>query len=59
MPRNIVDLSAHSRIIRDEPWHLQFWESTTAEISDFLRDPRGALAQSSGSSFPMTADSSR
>jgi len=31
MPRKIVDLSARSRIIREEPWHLHFWESTAEE----------------------------
>lgn len=45
MPRNIVDLSARSQIIRDEPWHMHFWESTPDEILSFLRDPRGQLAR--------------
>jgi hypothetical protein len=45
MPRNIVDLSARSRIIRDEPWHLHFWESTPNEILDFLRKPREQLRE--------------
>lgn len=31
MPSKVVDLSARSRIIRDEPWHLHFWESTPEE----------------------------
>jgi hypothetical protein len=43
MPKKIVDLSAVSEIIRDEPWHLHFWESTPDEFFDFLRDPRGEL----------------
>ncbi|HEX8646545.1 MAG TPA: hypothetical protein VF715_06565 [Thermoleophilaceae bacterium] len=43
MPSKIVDLSARSEIIRDEPWHLHFWESTPSEVADFLRDPRGQL----------------
>lgn len=43
MPKMVVDLSARSRHIRDEPWHLHFWESEVAEVLDFLRDPRAAL----------------
>jgi hypothetical protein len=45
MPRKIVDLSARSRIIRDEPFHVHFWESTPAEFLEFLRNPRMELAQ--------------
>ena len=45
MPRKIVDLSARSEVIRDEPWHLHFWESTPEDILNFLRDPRGQLEQ--------------
>ncbi len=44
MPSKIVDLSARSRIIRDEPFHLHFWECTPAEYLDFLRNPRKTLA---------------
>jgi len=43
MPSKIVDLSARSAIIRDEPFHLHFWECTPAEYLDFLRDPRKTL----------------
>jgi hypothetical protein len=43
MPRKIVDFSAISRIIRDEPFHLHFWESTPQELLDFLKDPRAEL----------------
>jgi len=45
VPSKITDLSARSKVIRDEPWHLHFWESRPAEILDFLRDPRGQLAE--------------
>jgi len=45
MPRKIVDFSARSRIIRDEPFHLHFWESTPSEVLAFLQDPRGELAK--------------
>lgn len=45
MPRKIVDLSARSEVIRDEPWHLHFWESEPAEVADFLRNPRGQLKE--------------
>jgi hypothetical protein len=45
MPSKVVDLSARSSIIRDEPWHLHFWESTPAEIAAFLRHPREELAR--------------
>jgi hypothetical protein len=44
VPRKIVDLSARSRHIRDEPWHLHFWEETPEEALEFLRRPREALA---------------
>ena len=45
MPRKIVDLSARSEVIRDEPWHLHFWESTPSDLVAFLRDPRGQLKE--------------
>ena len=44
MPSKIVDLSARSAIIRDEPFHLHFWECTPEEYLDFLRDPRKTLS---------------
>jgi hypothetical protein len=43
MPRKLVDLSARSRIIREEPWQLHFWESSPGEALEFLRDPRREL----------------
>ncbi len=45
MPKKIVDFSAVSRIIRDEPFHLHFWESTPAEVLEFVKNPRGELAK--------------
>ncbi len=44
MPSKIVDLSARSAIVRDEPFHLHFWECTPEEYLDFLRDPRKTLS---------------
>lgn len=44
MPTKIVDLSARSEIIRDEPFHVHFWECTPAEYLEFLRSPRKLLA---------------
>ena len=32
MPTNVVDFSAVSEIIRDEPWQLHFWELTPDEF---------------------------
>lgn len=43
MPGKIVDFSARSEIIRDEPFHLHFWESTPREVLRFLRNPRAEL----------------
>ena len=45
MPRHIVDLSARSAVIRDEPWHLHFWESTAQEARDYLLNPRAHLSK--------------
>ncbi|MCA3365946.1 MAG: hypothetical protein INF79_10075 [Roseomonas sp.] len=43
MPSKIVDLSARSEIIREEPFHLHFWECTPAEYKKYLGDPRSFL----------------
>src|SRR2546422_10658028 len=43
MPRKIVDFSAISKIIRDEPFYLHFWESTPQEALSFLKNPRAEL----------------
>ena len=51
MPRKIVDLSARSRIIRQEPFGLHFWECNPREFLDYLRDPR-AFLQAIGIDLP-------
>lgn len=43
MPAKIVDLSARSQIIKDEPFHLHFWECTPHEYLEFLKEPRKHL----------------
>src|SRR6202000_2403220 len=53
MPSKIVDLSARSQIIRDEPFYLHFWECTPAEYLDFLKNPRKTL---SGMGIEIPAD---
>jgi hypothetical protein len=45
VPRNIVDLSARSQIIRQEPWNLHFWECTVQEYLEFLKNPREFLSE--------------
>lgn len=44
MPRKIVDFSARSEYLREEPFHLHFWENSVEDFLDFLRDPRRHLA---------------
>jgi hypothetical protein len=44
MPSKIVDFSARSKILRDEPFHVHFWECTPREFLDFLKNPRKVLA---------------
>ena len=44
MPSKVVDLSARSKHIREEPWHLHFWENNPKEALEYLRDPRGFLS---------------
>ena len=43
MPSKIVDLSARSRIIRDEPFYVHFWECTPREYLDLLKSPKKVL----------------
>jgi hypothetical protein len=43
MPSKIVDLSARSEIIRNEPFGLHFWECTIDEYLAFLKNPRKTL----------------
>lgn len=45
MPTKIVDLSARSEIIRDEPFHVHFWECTPKEYLKFLGGPRAFLEE--------------
>jgi hypothetical protein len=51
MPTKIVDLSARSEIIRDEPFHVHFWECTPDEYLQYLGDPRRFL-ESMGINIP-------
>ena len=43
MPRKIVDFSARSKIIQQEPFDLHFWECSPLEYLDYLRNPREFL----------------
>ena len=45
MPRKIVDFSARSKIIQQEPFDLHFWECSPLEYLDYLRNPRGPGTQ--------------
>ena len=45
MPSKIVDLSARSKIIYNEPFHLHFWECTPEEYLKFLFSPRKFLLE--------------
>jgi hypothetical protein len=45
VPRNIVDLSARSEIIRQEPWNLHFWECTIEEYLEFIKNPREFVSE--------------
>jgi hypothetical protein len=45
MPRKVVDFSARSAYLREEPFHLHFWENSVADYLEFLKDPRGQLTQ--------------
>jgi hypothetical protein len=51
MPRLIVDLSARSKIINQEPYHLHFWECSPEEALEFLKWPRKML-ESMGIELP-------
>ena len=44
MPTKVVDLSARSEIIKDEPFHVHFWECTPREYLKYLGNPRAFLA---------------
>lgn len=45
MPAKIVDFSARSEIIRDEPFHLHLWECTPHEYLEYLEDPKSFLSK--------------
>jgi len=45
MPRKIVDFSARSAVLRDEPFHVHFWENSVEDYLSFLRDPRAQLEE--------------
>jgi len=43
MPTKIVDFSARSEIIRDEPFHVHFWECKPNEYLKYLGNPKEFL----------------
>mgnify|MGYP000503462591 CR=1 FL=1 len=45
MPTKIVDLSARSQIIYDEPFPVHFWECIPNEYLDYLVSPRVFLGK--------------
>jgi hypothetical protein len=45
VPRNVIDFSSLSEIIRDEPFLLHFWESKPREVLGFLKNPRKELVK--------------
>lgn len=45
MPTKIVDLSARSKIIKNEPFYVHFWECTPSEYLDLLKNPRKVLEE--------------
>ena len=45
MPSKIVDFSARSKILRDEPFDLHFWECSPSEYLDLLKNPRKILKE--------------
>ena len=45
MPSKIVDFSARSAILNDEPFMVHFWECTPPEFLDFLKNPRSVLSK--------------
>ena len=44
MPTKIVDLSARSQIVRDESFHVHFWECTPTAYLEYLREPLNFLS---------------
>ena len=45
MPSKIVDFSARSKILRNEPFHGHFWECKPSEYLEFLKNPRKSLKE--------------
>ncbi len=45
MPSKIVDFSARSKILYNEPFHVHFWECKPSEYLEFLKNPRKTLAE--------------
>jgi hypothetical protein len=45
MPRKVVDFSARSKFIQEEPFMLHFWECDPDDYLDYLKDPRSFLSR--------------
>lgn len=45
MPSKIVDFSARSEILKEEPFHLHFWECSPSEYLDLLKNPKEVLKE--------------
>jgi hypothetical protein len=45
MPSKIVDFSARSEILREEPFHVHFWECEPSEYLELLKNPRKVLSE--------------
>jgi hypothetical protein len=43
MPSKIVDFSARSEILKNEPFSVHFWECTPSEYLALLKNPRAEL----------------
>jgi len=43
MPSKVVDFSARSEILKNEPFDVHFWECTPKEYAAFLMNPRREL----------------
>lgn len=52
MPTNIVDFSACSSVIYEEPWYLHFWECTLEEYFEFLKKPEEFILKKVGINLP-------
>jgi hypothetical protein len=45
MPSKIVDFSARSEILREEPFDVHFWECEPGEYLELLKNPRKVLSE--------------